>query len=74
MARAFSRARPHSALRVTASASRGNAIFGGAGVVDGIALGAGEVLVRYTLNGDTDLNRTVNFDDLLRRGLWAITA
>jgi hypothetical protein len=24
------------------------------------------VLVRYTLNGDTDLNGVVNFDDLLR--------
>lgn len=41
-------------------------IFGAPGLFLGQSFALSDVLVRYTFNGDTDLNGLVNFDDLLR--------
>ncbi len=41
-------------------------VYGASGSFLGQSFALTDVLVRFTFNGDTDLNGTVNFDDLLR--------
>lgn len=47
--------------------AQGSAIFGpGGGSIDGIALAANDIMIRYTLDGDTDLDADVDLDDFNR--------
>jgi autotransporter-associated beta strand protein len=43
----------------------GYALISAAGTFDGLAVAGGDVVIKYTLVGDADLNGSVNFDDLL---------
>ncbi|HQY88349.1 MAG TPA: matrixin family metalloprotease, partial [Tepidisphaeraceae bacterium] len=43
-----------------------NALEAGLNNVSGVALATTDLVIRYTLYGDTNLNQTVNFTDLLR--------
>ena len=46
--------------------ARGSDLFGGPnGVVSGTSLNAADLFIAYTIVGDANLNRTVNFDDLI---------
>lgn len=56
------------ASAINANDALGIAIAGEVGVANfgGVAVGASDLLIGYTLYGDTDLNRSVNFNDLLR--------
>lgn len=61
-------------MGIVSSGAAGNAAIGyveassvglAGGSFAGQTLSGDAILIRYTLKGDTDLNRTVNFDDLL---------